>query len=133
MARWMAVIVGAGWLAGSPLLAHHAISAFYDTSRRVTIEAIVRELHFVNPHPFVLGDVRSPEGTTESWRLEMDNQRELVAIGFTPQTLKPGDSVVVTGSPARREARSLYIRRMDRPSDGFWYEQVGTTPRIGPR
>ena len=133
MARWRLIIVGACWLAGSPLLAHHAISAFYDTSRRVTIEAIVRELHFVNPHPFVLGDVRSPEGTTESWRLEMDNQRELVEIGFTHQTLKPGDSVVVTGSPARREARSLYIRRMDRPSDGFWYEQVGSTPRIGPR
>lgn len=133
MARWLLVMVGAWWLAGGPLLAHHAISAFYDTSRRVTIEAIVRELHFVNPHPFLLGETRSRDGSTESWRLEMDNQRELVEIGFTDQTLKPGDSVVVTGSPARREARSLYVRRLDRPSDGFWYEQVGSTPRIRPR
>jgi Family of unknown function (DUF6152) len=133
MARWMPAIVGAFWLAAMPLQAHHAISTFYDTSRRVTIEAIVRELHFVNPHPFVLGDVRSHDGAIEQWRLEMDNQRELVDIGFTYQTLSPGDAIVVAGSPARREARSLYVRRIDRPSDGFWYEQVGASPRMRPR
>jgi hypothetical protein len=133
MARWVPAIVGVGWLAAAPVGAHHAISTVYDTSRRVTITTVVRELHFVNPHPFVLGEVRTPDGTTESWRLEMDNQRELVEIGFTPRTLAPGDTLVVTGSPARRDARSLYVRRLDRPSDGFWYEQAGTTPRIRPR
>jgi hypothetical protein len=129
----MFVIVGACWLAGVPLRAHHAISTVYDTARRVTVDAIVRELHFVNPHPFVLAEVRAQDGAAESWRLEMDNQRELVEIGFTHQTLKPGDAVVVTGSPARQDVRSLYVRRIDRPSDGFWYEQVGSRPRIGPR
>jgi hypothetical protein len=133
MARWLPAIVAACWLAGVPLHAHHAISTVYDTSRRVTIEAIVRELHFVNPHPFVVADVRSGDGATEQWRLEMDNQRELVAIGFTQRTLQPGDTIVVVGSPARREARSVYVRRIDRPSDGFWYEQVGATPRIRPQ
>ena len=133
MAQWVPATVCAFSLAGVPLQAHHAISTFYDTSQRVTIEAIVRELHFVNPHPFVLGDVRSRDGATEEWRLEMDNRRELVDIGFTHQTLRPGDTIVVAGSPARREARSLYVRRIDRPSDGFWYEQVGASPRIRPR
>jgi hypothetical protein len=132
MARWMPGIVAAAWLAGVPLQAHHAISTFYDTSRRVTVEAVVRELHFVNPHPFVVGEVTSRDGVPEQWRLEMDNQRELVEIGFTHRTLRPGDALVVTGSPSRREARSLYVRRIDRPSDGFWYEQVGSTPRIRP-
>jgi hypothetical protein len=129
MARGLPAIVGAFWLAGVALQAHHAISTFYDTSRRVTIEAIVQELRFVNPHPFVVADVRVRDGATEQWRLEMDNRRELVEIGFTQQTLMPGDAIVVSGSPARREARSLYVRRIDRPSDGFWYEQVGSTPR----
>jgi hypothetical protein len=129
----MPAVVGAISLAGVTLQAHHAISTFYDTSRRVTIEAVVRELHFVNPHPFLVGDVSSGDGATEQWRLEMDNHRELVDIGFTQQTLRPGDRIVVAGSPARREARSLYVRRIDRQSDGFWYEQVGATPRIGPQ
>jgi hypothetical protein len=56
-----------------------------------------------------------------------------VQIGFTRETLEPGDRIVVVGSPARRQAQSLYVRRLDRPSDGFWYEQVGATPRIGSR
>jgi hypothetical protein len=133
MARWMRAIVGACCLACVPVQAHHAISTFYDTSRRVTIDAIVRELHFVNPHPFIVADARSREGAAEQWRMEMDNQRELVQIGFGQQTLRPGDVIVVAGSPARHEARSLYVRRIDRPADGFWYEQVGATPRIRPR
>jgi hypothetical protein len=130
--RWTLAIVGACALSGAAVQAHHAISAIYDSSRRVTIEAIVRELHFVNPHPFILGEVTARDGRTEQWRMEMDNRRELVEIGFTNQTLKPGDTIVVAGSPARNESRSLYVRRIDRPSDGFWYEQVGATPRIRP-
>jgi hypothetical protein len=133
MPRWTPAIVAACWLAGAPLEAHHAIATVYDMSRRITIEAVVRELHFVNPHPFVVADVRSADGATEQWRLEMDNHRELLDIGFTHQTLNPGDAIVVAGSPARREPRSLYIRRIDRPTDGFWYEQVGSRPRIRPQ
>ena len=133
MVRWTPTIAGVCWLAALPLQAHHAISAFYDMSRRVTIDAVVRELHFVNPHPFVLADVRSGDGGNEQWRLEMDNRRELVEIGFSQDTLRRGDAIVVAGSPARHEARRLYVRRIDRPSDGFWYEQVGASPRIRPR
>ena len=41
-----------------------------------------------------------------------------------------GDRVVVTGSLGRTEPRTLYIRQLDRPADGFRYEQVGSTPRV---
>ena len=60
----------------------------------------------------------------------MDNRSELAAIGVTAATFKPGDRVVVSGSLARRNRESLYLLRLDRPADGFWYEQVGSTPRI---
>ena len=49
---------------------------------------------------------------------------------MTSQTLQPGDRIVVTGNPARNKSQSLYIRRLDRPADGFRYEQVGSSPRI---
>jgi thiamine monophosphate kinase len=45
-------------------------------------------------------------------------------------SFKPGDRVVVTGSPGRSQSQILYIRRLDRPSDGLRYEQIGTTPHI---
>jgi uncharacterized protein DUF6152 len=120
-------------LFGTATRAHHSISGIYDDSQRKTIEGVVTELHFINPHPFVMTAVKDGNGAAQPWRLEMDNRHELAAIGFTSETLKPGDHIVVTGSLARRQARSLYIRRLDRLSDGFWYEQVGATPRIRPR
>jgi hypothetical protein len=63
--------------------------------------------------------------------MEMDNRRELVDIGVTAETLKAGERVVATGSPGRSTAiQSLYIRRLDRPADGFRYEQLGYSPRV---
>ena len=116
--------------AGAGVDAHHAISAIYDGGRNVTLDGIVREFKLVNPHPWVEVTVVDGAGRDRAWRLEMDNLFELTAIGVTADTLKPGDRVTVTGSPARDRSDSLYVRRLDRPADGFRYEQVGTSPRI---
>jgi hypothetical protein len=112
--------------------AHHSIAGAYDTSRNVTIEGTVAQFHFVNPHPYLTVDVRNDSGDgSQQWRLEMDNRSELVQIGMTAQTLKPGEKIVASGSPGRREqSPSLYVWKLDRPSDGFRYEQIGMTPRI---
>jgi hypothetical protein len=110
--------------------AHHSLTGIYDSGRQVKIEGLVAQFHFVNPHPFLTVDVKSENGGTQQWRLEMDNRFELTGIGMTAETLKPGDRVIVSGSPGRTESQSLYIRRLDRPADGFRYEQVGSTPRI---
>ena len=109
--------------------AHHSISGVYDSARQQRLEAVVAEFKFVNPHPFVIVTVQA-DGAEESWRLEMDNRFELADIGMTDSTLKPGDRVVVTGSLGRTEPRTLYIRQLDRPADGFRYEQVGSRPRV---
>ena len=109
--------------------AHHSIGAVYDGSRQQRLEAVVAEFQFVNPHPFVIVTVEA-NGAEESWRLEMDNRFELAQVGMTDATLKPGDRVVVTGSLGRTEPRTLYIRQLDRPADGFRYEQVGSRPRV---
>ena len=125
--------VAACLLLGAAPGAHHSISANYDDSRRTKVEGVVAEFQFVNPHPLVGLDVADEDGSIRRWRLEMDNRLELVQIGFARDTLKPGDALVVVGSPARGEALGLYIRRLDRPADGFWYEQVGASPRSGTR
>jgi hypothetical protein len=134
MTRWMcslapaiAVVVA---ISSARVDAHHSISSVYDGSRQANIEGIVAQFQLINPHPFLLIDVTDSAGTAERWRLEMDNRSELVAIGVTANTLKPGDRVVVRGSLARTQPQALYLLRLDRPLDGFWYEQVGNSPRI---
>jgi hypothetical protein len=109
--------------------AHHAIGSIYDATQRVTLDGVVTGFRFVPPHPFVEIDV-TERGRTLRWRLELDNHFELVDVGMTGDTLKPGDAVVVTGSGARNNDRSVYVRSLERRSDGFLYEQVGSSPRI---
>ncbi len=117
-------------LCGTVAHAHHSIAGMYDEGRRVTIDGIVAQFQFVNPHPFVVVDVKDASGNAQPWKLEMDNRHELVDVGVTVETLKAGDRLVVSGSPARAQPRTLYVRRLERPADGFLYEQIGSSPRI---
>ncbi len=110
--------------------AHHSIAGVYDTKRQVTVEGVVTAFRFVNPHPFLMIDVKDEAQKTQPWRLEVDNRWELAAIGVTAETWKAGDWIVVTGFPGRMQPHSVYIRTLDRPVDGLRYEQVGSNPRI---
>jgi hypothetical protein len=108
-------------LSGSAALAHHSIANVYDGSRVQTLDGRVVRWEFVNPHPFITIRVEGQSTRPLEWRLEMDNRWELAELGFKADTLKPGDRIVVTGSLSRTEAQRLYVRRLDRPSDGFNY------------
>lgn len=110
--------------------AHHSIAGIYDSGNPISFDAVIVEFQFVNPHPFVIVS-RTEASAVRSWRLEMDNRFELSRIGMTDSTLRNGDRIRVSGSPARDRSPALYIRRLERPADGFWYEQVGSSPRIG--
>jgi hypothetical protein len=129
MARRVLLLACCLWVTGAPLLAHHAISASYDSSKQVTVVGAVREFQFINPHPFLVITV-SDGGKTLEWRLEMDNRYELIDEGMTADTLKPGDRIVASGSLSRTNPYGMYLMRLDRPSDGFRYEQIGASPRV---
>ena len=110
--------------------AHHSISGMYDTRREVRVEAVVTQFELINPHAFITVEDRAPGRTPQRWRIELDDRGELSDIGITADTLRPGDSVIVVGSPARREANRLYLVRLDRPADGYSFEQVNGRPRL---
>jgi hypothetical protein len=112
------------------VFAHHSLTGSYDTNARIMLEGTVRDFEFVNPHPFLLVEI-TRGGKTQRWKMEMDNRSELMGIGMTNSTLKNGDKVTLTGSPGRDDQPILYIWRLDRPADGFWYEQVGSEPKMG--
>ena len=109
--------------------AHHSIAGMYDQSRRVTLDGVIAQYQFVNPHPFVVVDV-AMNGATQSWKAELDNRWELQNVGMTPTTFNAGDRIVGSGSPGRDRTPLLYVWRLERPADGFLYEQIGTSPRV---
>ena len=110
--------------------AHHSIAGAYESRRDVRVEGVVTQFEFINPHAFITLEVRETGRAPQQWRVELDDRGELSDIGMTAQTLRPGDQVIVVGSPARREANRLYLARLDRPADGYSFEQVGGRPRL---
>jgi hypothetical protein len=110
--------------------AHHSISGMYDSRRDVRVEGVVTQFEFINPHAFITLEVRETGRAPQRWRVELDDRGELSDIGVTAQTLRPGDEVIVVGSPARRETNRLYLARLDRPADGYSFEQVRGRPRL---
>jgi len=130
--RWM-VLFACTLATSAAVHAHHSIASFYDNSRQVTIEGLVTEFRFINPHPFLIIDAMADNAAPQTWQLEMDNRFELAEIGITADTFKLGDRVVVTGSAGRTQPQTLYLRRLDRPADGLRYEQVGSRPRVNAR
>jgi hypothetical protein len=117
-------------LGGAVAQGHHSIAAAYDRDRPVKLDGVLVQFAMVQPHPYVVIEITDGRDTAR-WRGELDNRWELVGIGMNDETLKPGDRLVVSGSIGRNQPRTLYVWRLDRPADGFWYEQVGMSPRIG--
>lgn len=127
LALWVAAVLMA---AGAATRAHHSVAGAYDDTRDTTIDGLITEFRFVNPHPFIT-ITKSEDG--ESWRLDMDNRYEFDAIGFTADDLGIGDRIIVNGILARREANRLYVMRLERPTDGFGFEQIANHPKpLGP-
>ena len=131
MSRWLLALAAALSASGT-LIAHHSLSD-YDSSRQTKVDGTISQFQFVNPHPFLVVDVRDSSGTVQQWRLEMDNRSELTDAGITKDTLKFGDRIVVSGNPGRSQPRMMYIQKLERPADGFAYEQVGNSPRVRSR
>ena len=125
----LAVALLAGALGGVAASAHHSISAVYDSRKQVTVTGTVREFQFVNPHPWIAVDM-AEDGAVRRWKLELDNRWELVDVGMSAETFKAGDVITARGSAGRDGARSVYVLRLDRTSDGLHYEQVGPSPSL---
>lgn len=114
--------------AASSVAAHHSLTD-YELAREAMITVVVREFHFVNPHPYLLAD-GSSSAESRMWRLELDNRWELSEIGMGADTFARGDRLLVSGAPGRDGKATLYVRALERPEDGFKYEQRGSSPRI---
>ena len=115
-------------LSAAPVSGHHSLSE-YDAARQLSLTVVVREFHFVNPHPYLIGETKAVS-LSSVWRLELDNRFELVQIGMTASTFTPGEQLLVSGRPGRDQKPILYVRELDRPADGFRYEQLSSSPRI---
>ena len=94
--------------------AHHS-TAMYDTQNPVTITGKVTRFEWTNPHAFVFLEVTDENGKVVEWEVEMMSLNHLRSYGWTSRTVKPGETITATGSPARSGAPSMIANRMKLP------------------
>lgn len=87
-----------------PLFGHHGAAA-YDTTKKITVKATVTEWFWANPHCFLRFDTTNDKGDVVHWATEASNPSDMVNLGWSKQTFKPGDQVTVTFIPVRNGQR----------------------------
>jgi len=88
--------------AALPAGAHHAFSAQYDSEQPVTLEGVVVKIEWLNPHAYFYIDVEDEAtGEISSWAAELTSPVGLMRRGWTRNSMKIGDMVVVDGILAR--------------------------------
>ncbi len=82
-----------------------------------------------NPHSFVQVEAKDAKsGEVIRWSIEWGAAGQLAQQGVGREALKVGDTVVLTGSPARNaEDHRLRMRTIVRPSDGWSWGTQGQT------
>jgi Family of unknown function (DUF6152) len=83
-----------------PALAHHAFATF-DADRRITLEGVVKDFQWTNPHSWLLLTVSDARGRPEQWAIELGGPGSLARQGWVPKTIKPGMKVQAIIHPLR--------------------------------
>jgi hypothetical protein len=99
--RFLGILLIAFGLWGpSALLAHHG-SALYDTDKRMTVQAVVTDWLWANPHCLLEFDVKDDKGNSVHWNAEVSNPPDMIARGWSRKMFKPGDQITITIIPAK--------------------------------
>jgi hypothetical protein len=114
-------------LVALPAAAHHSFAAVYEAGETIEIEGKVVQFLFRNPHSVLHVLVTDDSGATTRWAIEWQGATQLGANGMSAQTLRPGDPVIVTGTPGRvPEEHRMLLVTIKRTTDGFgWGTRAG--------
>lgn len=115
---------------GAPVAAHHSFAAYYFEDQSVTIEGDVVEFDYRAPHAWVYLMAPDATGKLQKFSAEWANPRRLTGDGIARDKIKPGDHVIITGSPGRTPAEyKIHLKRIQRPADGWTWGMRRTGAR----
>jgi len=85
-------------LIASVALGHHASSLDYDEGNVGTIEGVVDDIFWANPHIHFYLTVTKEDGSTETWDMEGPNLNALRRRGMERDMVAIGDRIAITGT-----------------------------------
>jgi len=91
------------------VLAHHSVPVNFDFSREITIDGVLTEAVWINPHSRFRIDVTIEDGSTVEWLVEMGAINTMRRAGFETERFVVGDTLTIIGAPGRRD-RTMLLR-----------------------
>lgn len=103
MRRVLSVLAAGCVAAAGPAWAHQSFNTFYDMSRTVEIQGVIKSFRLVSPHSEMIVEVPDAGGKTVEWRITartgaVNARRE----GWKVEDFV-GRKVKVAGNPTRRD------------------------------
>ena len=101
------MLVAASILLPALVIAHHNAASHYLLDQKITVQGVVTEFRLINPHARIYFDVMDKDGKVEKWLGEGNASSVLRRRDWQDDSLKPGDEITITGSPARDGGNKL--------------------------
>src|SRR5262245_63963159 len=95
--------------------AHHSFAPVYDGNRVITVTGVVTQFKFVNPHAMMFMDVTDESGKVVKWTVEFAGSLNLSEVGWTANSVKAREKVIVTGNPTHTGSQRMFFRKLVRP------------------
>ena len=111
-------VVGGLMIVSLPALAHHSFAAEYDSTKPVKLTGAVTKVEWMNPHARFYIDVKDESGAVINWELELGSPNGLMRQGWTRNSMKIGDIVIVEGSQAKSGKPHANARSVTMASTG---------------
>jgi hypothetical protein len=101
--KLLSLLLGVGVLvSAAPVVAHHSVSAEFDTTKTIKFTGKVTGINWGNPHIYTMVEAPDPAtGKTVTFRVEGGPPNSLFRAGWRKDTLKVGEQVTVTGNRAK--------------------------------
>jgi hypothetical protein len=116
-------------IAAAPAVAHHSFAAEFDATKVVTKRGFVTKVEWTNPHVWFYVNVKDEAtGKVTNWGFEMGPPHGLQTRGWTRETMKLGDEVIVNGSLARNGSPRVNARTVTMAKTG---KQLGAASSEG--
>jgi hypothetical protein len=94
-------IVGAAVLAIAPAAGAHHSGTMFDETKEVTVEGVVKEFQYTNPHSWLLVDVTGADGKVTTWGFEAEGPSTLMQMKVRRSDFAPGTKLKISGHPMK--------------------------------
>ena len=101
-----------------PLLAHHSVTAEFDSSKSFTVKGTITKIEWVHPHIYMYADVKDDSGTVTPYSFEGGPPGNLRRAGVLKTMFNVGDVVEIEAYIAKDGSKHLGLLHGVRFADG---------------